>query len=110
MSMGKRQRQQQGVLFAATSDLPQQGGHPFDQRANEVLDSERARLVKGKKVGIDATTLEANATIKSIVRRHGRELRCISHEAGAGFGDRHTDACKTGQDRQTPQTPQTQGQ
>ena len=38
MSMGKRRRRQQGVLFVATSDLPQQGGHPFDQRVNEVLD------------------------------------------------------------------------
>ena len=38
MSMGKRRRRQQGVLFVVTSDLPQQGGHPFHQRVNEVLD------------------------------------------------------------------------
>ena len=167
MSMGKRQRQQQGLLFVATSDLPQQGGHPFYLRVNQVLDhcgfddyveslcgpyyaevmgrtsiapgvyfrmlmigyhegldSERgiawrvsdslslrlflgyglidatpdhsslskirqrlplevhekvftwmvaalgrAGLVKGKTLGIDATTLEANAALKSIVRR-----------------------------------------
>ena len=38
MSMGKRKRQQQGVLFVATTDLAPQGGHPFYERVNEVLD------------------------------------------------------------------------
>ncbi len=34
-----------------------------------------AKLVKGKTIGIDATTLEANAALRSIVRgRHRREL------------------------------------
>ena len=37
MSMGKKKRQQQGVLFVAATDLLQQGGHPFYERVNEVL-------------------------------------------------------------------------
>ena len=38
MSMGKRQRQQQGVLFVPAADLSHQGGHAFYERVNEVLD------------------------------------------------------------------------
>ena len=34
-----------------------------------------AGLVKGKTVGIDATTLEANAALRSIVRRDTGNLR-----------------------------------
>ena len=34
-----------------------------------------AGLVKGKTIGIDATTLEANAALRSIVRRDTRETR-----------------------------------
>ena len=167
MSMGRRQRHQQELLFIAASELPEHGGHPFYDRVNRVLelcgfddfveslcephyaegvgrpsiapgvyfrlqmigyleglDSERAiawrvsdslslraflgytlsdptpdhsslsrirqrlpmevheqvftwmvaalaraGLVQGKTIGLDATTLEANAALKSIVRR-----------------------------------------
>ena len=43
-----------------------------------------AGLVKGKTIGIDATTLEANAAMRSIVRRDTRrELSGVSDAAGA---------------------------
>ena len=38
MSMRKRDREPQGVLFVAASDLPAGGGHPFYERLNRVLD------------------------------------------------------------------------
>ena len=46
-----------------------------------------AGLVKGKRMGIDATTLEANAALRSIVRRDNGEsyeefLRGLAREAG----------------------------
>ena len=50
-------------------------------------------LLKGKTLGVDATTLEANAALRSIVRRdNGRHLSGVSDEAGAGFGHRDADA------------------
>ena len=59
-----------------------------------------AGLVKGKTVGIDATTLEANAALRSIVRRDtGRELPGLPDEAGAGLGHRDADAGGPGADR-----------
>jgi len=33
----------------------------------------QARLIKGKTIGVDSTTLEANAAMKSIVRRNTGE-------------------------------------
>jgi len=47
----------------------------------------RAGLLKGKTIGIDATTLEANAAMKSIVRRHTEEsyieyLKRLAEAAG----------------------------
>ena len=46
-----------------------------------------ASLVKGKTVGIDATTLEANAALRSIVRRDtGASYQGLPHEARAGLG------------------------
>ena len=38
MSMRKRDREPQGVLFVPAGDLPQGGGHPFYERLNRVLD------------------------------------------------------------------------
>lgn len=38
MSMGKRKRQQQGVMFVAASDLARSEGHPFYDRVNRILD------------------------------------------------------------------------
>ena len=47
-----------------------------------------AKLVKGKTIGIDATTLEANAALRTIVRRDtGESYRRIPDAAGAGVGD-----------------------
>ena len=57
----------------------------------------QAGLVKGKTVGVDATTLEANAALRSIVRRDtGESLRGISHAAGASFRDRDANARRSG--------------
>ena len=48
---------------------------------------------------MDATTLEANAAMRSIVRRDdGRELRGVSGRAGEGVGDRDADAGGAGAD------------
>src|SRR5260370_5695820 len=46
-----------------------------------------ARLVKGKRIGIDATTLEANAALRSIVRRDNGEsyeefLKGLAQQSG----------------------------
>ena len=52
-----------------------------------------AGLVKGKTIGIDATTLEANAAMRSIVRRDtGETLSGVSDAARAGLGHRDADA------------------
>jgi len=49
------------------------------------------------RIAIDATTLEANAEIRSIARRDtGRQLRGVSARAGEGLGDRDADAGKLG--------------
>ena len=54
-------------------------------------------LLKGKTVGVDATTLEANAAMRSIVRRDtGEGYRGVSDAAGAGIGDRDADARASG--------------
>ena len=54
-------------------------------------------LLEGKTLGIDATTLEANAALRSIVRRDsGGELRGVSDKAGAGIRDRDADARRSG--------------
>ena len=52
-----------------------------------------AGLVKGKTIGIDATTLEANAALRSIrAAGHGRELPGLSDDPGAGLGHRDAHA------------------
>ena len=54
-------------------------------------------LVKGKTVAIDATTLEANAAMRSIVRRdNGRELRRVSEGFGEGIGNPDTHSGRSG--------------
>jgi transposase len=45
-----------------------------------------AGLVRGKTVGIDATTLEVNAALRSIVRRDTGETIKLLDEARAGIG------------------------
>ena len=64
-----------------------------------------AGLIRGKTVGIDATTLEANAALRSIVRRgYGRGLRDVPAPTGGGVGHRHADARRTGPNG--PQAPE----
>ncbi len=52
-------------------------------------------LLQGQRLGIDATTLEANAAMRSIVR-YGGELRRVSAGAGEGLGHRDADAGRLG--------------
>ena len=67
-----------------------------------------AGLVGGKTVGIDATTLEANAALRSIVRRDtGAGLRDVPAPTGGGFGHRHADARRVGPPG--PQAPEEGG-
>ena len=52
-----------------------------------------ADFVKGTTIGIDATTLEANAALRSIVAaRLGRDVSGVSDAARAGVGYRDADA------------------
>jgi hypothetical protein len=76
--MGKRKRDRQPQMWVAVTDR-----HSTISRTRRLIDLETHRavftwvlqclsmagLVKGKTVGIDATTLEANAALRSIVRR-----------------------------------------
>ena len=56
-----------------------------------------AGLVRGKTVGIDATTLEANAAMRSIARRDTGEIARSVHSAvGGSVGCGDTDAGGTG--------------
>jgi hypothetical protein len=66
-----------GVAKAWTDRLPL--SHPRAGERSSGCSRERsqrladARLVKGKTIGIDSTTLEANAALRSIVRRDTSE-------------------------------------
>ena len=54
-------------------------------------------MVKGKTVGIDATTLEANAAMRSIVRRdNGESYEEFLKGAGEGIGNPNADAGRSG--------------
>src|SRR5438128_2992833 len=53
-------------------------------------------LLKGQRIAIDATTLEANAAMRSIVRRHGGELRGVSARAGESPGHHGADRRRRG--------------
>ena len=55
-----------------------------------------AGLVKGKTIGVDATTLEANGVAQHRPTRQRRQLRRMSHATREGLGDRHTDARGSG--------------
>ena len=56
-----------------------------------------AGLARGKTVGIDATTLEANAALRSIVRRDTSEgYETFLRGVGRGVGHCDTDACRAG--------------
>ena len=55
-------------------------------------------LLKGQRIAIDATTLEANAAMRSIVTaRHGRELRRVPARIGEGLGHRNPDPGRSGE-------------
>jgi hypothetical protein len=58
-----------------------------------------AGLVKGKTVGVDATTLEANAALRSIVRRNTGESHQDFLTKLAQASHRHADARGSGADR-----------
>jgi transposase len=53
-------------------------------------------LLKGKTVGIDATTLEANAAMRSIVRRDSGESYGISERVGEEIWNRNADTRRSG--------------
>src|SRR5207248_2537750 len=94
MAMGTRQqRQRQEELWVATAALARAASHPSYERLNrlvfvwllEIL-AEHG-LLRGETIGIDATTLEANAALRSIVRRDTGEqyeefLRRLAEESG----------------------------
>src|SRR3989442_2278 len=87
MAMGRRaeQRQAQEEFWIAHTQWPRTVAHPFYQRLNQLLAEEG--MLKGKTVGIDGTTLEANAAMRSIVRRDTGEgyeefLRRLAEESG----------------------------
>jgi transposase len=54
-------------------------------------------LLKGKTVGIDSTSLEANAALLDCAAGHRRRLSGVSYAAGAGIGDRDAHAGAVGQ-------------
>ena len=59
-----------------------------------------AGLVKGKTLGIDATTLEANAAMRSIVRRDtGESYQEFLTTLAKSLGHRDADAGRLGADR-----------
>ena len=63
MALGKRSDEQQ-EMWVATTSLPKSQGHVFYRKLNQLL---------AETVAVDSTTLEANAAMKSIVRRDSGE-------------------------------------
>ena len=68
-------------MWVTTTDLPTAASHPFYRR------------FKGKTNGLDATTLEANAALRSIVRRDTGEgdeefLTRLAKASGIGMPSR----------------------
>jgi len=86
VAMGKRRSQQQPVLWVPASELPTPPDHSTVSRTRRLVDLEthqevfiwilavlaKEGLPKGKTLGVDATTLEANAALRTIVRGRGR--------------------------------------
>src|SRR5437870_7461721 len=75
MAMGERRRRaKRTLMWVATEDLPRTAV-PIDLETHEAVFTwmlqrlADAGLVNGKTMGIDATTLEANAALRSILRR-----------------------------------------
>ena len=94
MAMGTRkQGESQEGMWVARAALPTSPGHPFYQRLQQEVFQWVLRVVaekgllKGQTVAIDATTLEANAALRSIVRRDSGEgyqefLQRLAKESG----------------------------
>ena len=58
----------------------------------------KADLLKGKTVAVDATTLEANAALRSLQRtRYRRGVSGVSHDVSKGLGPRDAVARRLGQ-------------
>jgi transposase len=86
LRIGLDERTPDHVTISRTRRLMDEAMHPevFGGVLRQVA---RAGLLKGKTIGIDATTLEANAAMKSIVRRDTEEsyteyLRRLAEAAG----------------------------
>ena len=63
-------------------------------------------LIQGERIGVDASTMEANAALRAIVRRDsGEDYREMLHAAGQGERDRDADGR-----RSDPAGPPPQGQ
>src|SRR5438270_4228612 len=54
-------------------------------------------LLKGNTIGVDATTLEANAALRSIIRRHRGTVQRVSRASGERERDPNADPGATGQ-------------
>ncbi len=74
MAMGLR-KDRQGDLMVGWAEMPCSPGHVFYDRLQSVLIEggfdgfAEAGLVKGERIGVDASTMEANAARRNIVRR-----------------------------------------
>ena len=82
MAMKRRTEEQQADMWIATKNIAHSPGRPFYCAVNRLFAAEGfdrfvEGLLKGKTLGVDATTLEANAALRSIVRRG----------AGEGYGE-----------------------
>ena len=91
LRIGLDERTPDHVTISRTRRLLEENTHQevFDWVLRQVS---RAGLLRGKTIGIDATTLEANAAMKSIVRRDTEEgyteyLKRLAEAAGAETSD-----------------------
>ena len=92
MTMGQ-QKDRQGDLMVGWAEMPRSPGHVFYDRLQSVLIEggfdgfAEAGLVKGERIGVDASTMEANAALRNIVRRDTGEgyrgmLARLAQESG----------------------------
>src|SRR5439155_622203 len=97
MGMGRREKQRrQEQLWIAHTELPRTVAHPFYEQLNRVLEArgfdefveqQCSDFYAEKTGGVDGTTLEANAALRSIVRRDTGEgyqefLTRLAQESG----------------------------
>ncbi len=74
--------------------LPVEAHEAVFARVLELL--EESGLLSGKTLGIDSTTLEGNAAMRSIVRRDTGEGYQL-FRPGRGVGDRDAEPCGSGE-------------